>query len=396
MQTHGHQPLAAPTQPQAQAPGHQLFPVSAPPAQIPGHQSYAAPTPPGHTFGPQASPQAHAGVPLQLPPQIYPTQPFQAPPPTFGVPSVQPPGVPPGFPNPRTNPPSVRPTYSLVSAARVNQGHTASTPPSLLGTGPNSQQAAPRAFDRTLTGFNCPASHCVKMTIAPNPTSPFPRSENEILRTLWQRRLGDFIPQIRNISALADGARTVVVILDAENTAWAFLATVDSLDSTGVPRYSLGIAFERWQTPEQWAAVRSQSAGRALLGEQRAVVVGQARLLASQIDCLAVDDPRRAQIQALLGGAAQFVEAPSGTFCPLSGSNSLTSPTEPASEKEKKTPAENAFHKITQLSIASLNIRGKAGSNGNELKKVLNSEKIDIIALQESLSADVSVKDFVW
>lgn len=270
-----------------------------------------------------------------------------------------------------------------MSAAPSNQESTApATSSFLLGTGPNTQQGAHRAFDRTLNGFNSPANHCVKMTIAPNPTGPFPRSENDILRTLWQRRLEDFISQIRNIAILADGARTVVIIFDANNTAWAFFATVDSLDSTGVPRHSLGIAFEQWQTPEQWSAMKSQSAGRALRGEQQAVVVGQARLLASQIDSLATDDPRRAQIQAFLEGASQLAEAPPGAFhSPLSDLNICTNQTEPAVATGDKASGNNAFHKVSKINFASLNIRGKAGSNSNELQKILDSETIDIIAL---------------
>ena len=52
--------------------------------------------------------------------------------------------------------------------------------------------------------------------------------------------------------------------------------------------------------------------------------------------------------------------------------------------------------KLSALKVASLNIRGKAASNSDELGKLLKSEKVDIIGLQEVLSGKVNVKDFVW
>jgi hypothetical protein len=55
----------------------------------------------------------------------------------------------------------------------------------------------------------------------------------------------------------------------------------------------------------------------------------------------------------------------------------------------KENTAVKMVKKLSAIKIASLNIRGKAASNSNELCKLLKSEKVDIIGLQEVLSTEV-------
>jgi hypothetical protein len=170
----------------------------------------------------------------------------------------------------------------------------------------------------------------------------------------------------------------------------------------------LGVSFEEWKNEKDWAAERSKTAGQVLQEEQRTVVMAQTALLALRVDALAFDDPRRDYIQTLLDGAAHMAgESPSRTN-QISVQTPLTCVAHPQMTEKtdsshidsalpsKKNTAVKMVKKLSAIKIASLNIRGKAASNSDELCKLLKSEKVDVIGLQEVLSAEVNVKDFVW
>jgi hypothetical protein len=53
-------------------------------------------------------------------------------------------------------------------------------------------------------------------------------------------------------------------------------------------------------------------------------------------------------------------------------------------------------HNVNGFRFGTLNVRGKLGSNVQEVVNLLSNVKLDILCIQESLHATIEVPDYLW
>jgi hypothetical protein len=67
-----------------------------------------------------------------------------------------------------------------------------------------------------------------------------------------------------------------------------------------------------------------------------------------------------------------------------------------ASRSTAFVPSSAPASSINGLRFGTLNVRGKLGSNVQEVLSHLNNVKLDVLCIQESLHAIVDVPDYIW
>jgi endonuclease/exonuclease/phosphatase family metal-dependent hydrolase len=275
---------------------------------------------------------------------------------------------------------------------------------------------------------------------------PLPKVASDILNLVHLWGLGEFVSRIQNVFPLKEaGGKTKVLVLDARASRASLMSKVKALAvpsilyGQSIPLNHLGFYFSEWEEPAAHKARIRLESGKAISDESAANVLALAsspgRLLLSQLPpdhefflsigswlaevrnrCKSSSDlhPYRVEelspdhpiVAAICGGLDEMENSWSFSALGENPVSSLSLQRSYVSSLHKQSVArlstqenescQNQPAKTNVPNISSLNIRGKASSNSDELSQLLKRKNIDILGLQEVLSSQVSVNGYKW